>query len=262
MKKLNVGPYKLSLYDDIDDMPMKRFHQFNKYLLIDSGVGSDLDDINRTLASIMRSIHTKNLDRAKTELGNVQQAIMLVSAQINPKHLSFVPLVHSINGKPLGELTDDRISELSELFKNAKVSVINRSIESVKKKIDEQLIAYFPADFDSAKTKEYYEKLNRRTKMVLDEIINGSTHTEEINRIDELLLGMYKPREFYGKGSQEIKYNKDYEETKIMLNKELGINVDSISVMQFYIALDQIKKMNKSNKSASQSRLKKPKKHG
>ena len=41
MKTTKIGERAVVLYDSIDELPILRFHAYNKMLLIDAGVGSD-----------------------------------------------------------------------------------------------------------------------------------------------------------------------------------------------------------------------------
>ena len=40
-----VNKHTVEIYDSIDELPIQRFQKYNKFLLIDSGVGSDLQDV-------------------------------------------------------------------------------------------------------------------------------------------------------------------------------------------------------------------------
>ena len=46
MKTAKIGGHEVELYDGIDTLPVLRFHAFNKMMLIDSGIGSDLSDFD------------------------------------------------------------------------------------------------------------------------------------------------------------------------------------------------------------------------
>lgn len=47
MKNVQIKGMNVELYDSIDDLPIMRFHKYNKMLLVDAGVGSDLSDFDR-----------------------------------------------------------------------------------------------------------------------------------------------------------------------------------------------------------------------
>ena len=99
MKTIEIGKYKVELYDSIDELPIKRFHKFNKYLLVDAGVGSDLNDINDKIGRIMRFVELSDKINANMELENLRQALYLVSQGTNVRHLALMVLVKVSMGR-------------------------------------------------------------------------------------------------------------------------------------------------------------------
>lgn len=56
MKNLIVNKKVVRVYDSIDEMPIVNFQKYNKYLLIDSGIGSDADDIDAHITRVAKSL--------------------------------------------------------------------------------------------------------------------------------------------------------------------------------------------------------------
>ena len=56
MKSLLINKKIVQVYDSIDEMPIVNFQKYNKYLLIDSGIGSDVDDIDAHIVKIAKFI--------------------------------------------------------------------------------------------------------------------------------------------------------------------------------------------------------------
>lgn len=52
MKNVQIKGMNVELYDSIEDLPIMRFHKYNKMLLVDAGVGSDLSDLDRHIDNI------------------------------------------------------------------------------------------------------------------------------------------------------------------------------------------------------------------
>ena len=246
MKTVKIGRNTVEVYDSIDELPIKRFHKFNKYMLVDSGIGSDLNDINGHIARITKFIHTNKADALK-ELENLRQSLYMVSEETNIKHLSFAILIHKINGQEVYDISDDNIKRIMKRLADVKRGFLDGLIEAVKKKIDKELNLYFPGRFDDAALKDYFEKLKNKTWLQLDTIINGTNNTEKIDKIDSYLLTLSKPKAFSGKENAEIEYDKQFEEMCLFIQSELNINVDSINVLQFYTSFDFIKKKYKPN---------------
>jgi hypothetical protein len=244
MRKINIGRKVVEIYDSIDELPVKRFHKFNKYMLVDSGVGSDLNTINDHIGRISKYME-KDPPSARRELENLRQSLYMVIEEINIKHLSFALLVKSINGKEVHDLSEENVKRISAELSNIELGVFDRLIESVKKKIDQELSLYFPSQFDNVAVKEYYDRIQSRTLLQLDTLIREKDNAKQIETINDFLLEFAKPQIFSGKDSAEIKYDKDFEEMCLFLKKELSIDIDNTTVMQFYTSFGYIKKLRK-----------------
>jgi len=156
-------------------------------------------------------------------------------------------LVKSIDGKEITDLSDEGIRTTQKIFENQSLNFIDRLFQSVKKKIEEELNLYFPGQFDDAAIKEYHDKLRSRIFFQLDSIIRNADHTQEIEQIDSFLLTLAKPQIFSGKESTEIKYDRQFEDMCLFLSQELSIDIDKLSVLQFYNSFEYIKKQRKKN---------------
>lgn len=110
-----------------------------------------------------------------------------------------------------------------------------------KKKVTSELETYFPGDFVNPKEKEAYDKLKNRTLLVLDSIINDTDNTEQIELIDTLMLNMHTPKVFIGSESIEVKYNKQFESTCLLIAQKTNMDARKMTVLQFYNAIDNIK---------------------
>lgn len=241
MIKREIKGVVVEMYDSIDELPIERFHKYNKFLLIDSGVGSDINDLSAKIDTIIHYVKKEN-KLAITELENMRQSLYLISSELSPKHLAFAVLVHSINGEIQRDYSDDGLSKIVERLGKGKKSFINGLIESIKKKINQELELYFPGRFNDVHVKEYYDKLKERTLLMLDELINEKSNKFKIERIDDFLLELSKPQLFSGKESAEIKYDKQFNEMCIFLTEQLSVDVKKMSVLEFYNSFEYIKK--------------------
>lgn len=134
---MEVKKYKghtIEIYDSIDELPIQRFQKYNKYMLIDSGVGSDLQDI---LNHVERAkIYIKaNPNMAVAEMENLKQALYLVSKEMSPKYMAFAVLVNKIDGEPTDDLTDVGIKRTLEKLNTYKKTWIDEILLRVKKKL-------------------------------------------------------------------------------------------------------------------------------
>lgn len=245
MKTIDIGKHKVEIFDSIDELPIKRFHKFNKFLLVDAGVGSDLMDINDKILKILRYMDKSDKANAKIELENLRQSLYLISQETNVKHLSFMALVKSVDGVEVTDLSDENLRKIQKTFESTELGFFSQLLMSFKKKVDTELNLYFPGQFDDAASREYCDKLKARILLQLDSIIRKTNNLEEIDRIDDFLLTLAKPKIFSGRESAEIAYDKQFEDMCLFLSHELSLDIDKLSVLQFYNSFEYIKKLRK-----------------
>ena len=251
MKVVCIKGKVLKLYDSIDEMPIVNFQKYNKYLLIDAGLGSDADDVDAHIVRIAKFIKAKNEKEALQELQNMRQNLHMINSNISPKYLAFAALIHSINGKELTDLSDDNLQSVLSSLKDTPHSFITRILALFKKKVQSELETYFPVAFSvSAKDKDLYDKLKARTLLVLGDIIDGTNSYESIADIDRLILAMCKPKLFYGPESIEVKHERDFNNACLLIAKELNYDTNNLTVLQFYNALELIKKQTEAKSKA------------
>lgn len=241
MKNLTVNKKTVRVYDSIDEMPIINFQKYNKYLLIDSGIGSDVDDIDAHIARIAKFIKSNNAKKALQELQNMRQSMYMVNSEISPKYLAFAALIHSIDGEEVNDLSDDGLKNVLAKLKEIKHSKIIDFLVWLKKKVTTELEMYFPGDFVNPKEKDAYDKLKQRTLFVLDSMINGTDNSEQIETIDMVMLNMHSPKSYIGSESVEIKYDKQFESTCLLIAQKTSMDAKKMTVLQFYNAVDNIK---------------------
>ena len=217
-------------------------------MLVDSGVGSDLNDISLKITKINR-LMDKDMKAAKQELENLKQSLFLISEETNLRHLSFAVLVHSINGERVHDLSDENVKRILAKLSDVKRGFFEGIINSLKKKVDFEISLYFPGKFDDAKIKEYYDQLKRKVSLQLDNLINDTDNESAIDKIEAYLVTFSKPKNFSGKDSEEILYDKQFDAMCLFLKKEMSVDVEDMTVLQFYNAFEYLKKLRKANKN-------------
>ena len=89
MKTVFIKDKKIKLYDSIDEMPIVNFQKYNKCVLIDSGLGSDVDSIDSHIVNIAKYINKGDKKNAMQELQNMRQNMHMVVSNVSPKNLAF-----------------------------------------------------------------------------------------------------------------------------------------------------------------------------
>lgn len=238
MKKVTLQGHKIEIYDSIDELPIVRFQIYNKYLLLDCGIGSDMESVDERLERVYRYIKIKDLENLQKEVCNLREAIYFVISELSPRYMAFCCLVGSLDGKKIGDTSDD-IREVYEILKFEKKKDIDDLLDAAKTKICDELDLYFPSIFESTKTKEYYDLIKRKTTLTLDDIANGtSENEEEIDRLTDKLLTFIKPQVYSGKNGAEVNYTKNFESICVILSSNYNIQPKTMTTLAFYNAYE------------------------
>src|SRR5574344_186989 len=120
MKTLYINGMELKVYTDIDELPIVNFQKYNKYIMLDAGLGSDIDSIDQHIVNIAKLVGRNDKKKAMQELQNLRQNMYFVVNEISPKYMAFAALVHSIDGKVVKDLSDDSLKDIISRIRDAK----------------------------------------------------------------------------------------------------------------------------------------------
>lgn len=241
MKTIKLGKKAIQLYDSIDELPIVNFQKYNKYILFDSGIGSDANSIDEHLVKLTRLINTDKA-KASIELQNLRLNLHMVVSEISPVHMAFVALIKAIDNEPLTDLSEDNIKKILEDIKHEKRSKIIDFLMYFKKKLDAELLLYFPKFFVDTYEKNIFDKCLQKARLQLEHILEDIDNTKEIKDISAYLFGLYKPKPFEGKESVEIRFDKQFETSCILISQKTNRNAKSMTVLEYYTTLENIQK--------------------
>ncbi len=137
MKTVKIGKHTVEYYDgDVTELPVPRFHAFQKHLLIASGVGSTIEDISSHVNKIRAFIEKGEHGKAKEELQNLNHNMYFVMKHISPRDYAFAALVYSVDGKEWTDFTDEGCKRLAEMLTpHQSRTWFDRVVNAVKKKL-------------------------------------------------------------------------------------------------------------------------------
>ena len=253
MVTVKIGKHTVEMYDAIDELPIVRFHKYQKLLLIDAGVGADITAFDQRIEKTRRFLMDGKPEKAQQELENLRQAVYLIQTEINPKHRAFAALVTKIDGRDCNDLSDVALTELLNTLQDAPEKELTAQLEAVKKKIDAELRLYFPGIFADSEIKEYYDLLKKRTLAVLANIIAGVSNpdaTPEIEKLTTALITYSNPKSFAGSDGVEIQFDRQFENLCLVLSEQLHVKPKDYSVLEFYNAFDFVKERAKQAEKA------------
>lgn len=254
MRTVKIGTHTVEMYDSIDTLPMVRFHKYQKFLLVDSGIGSTIEDFDRRIEKARRFCMQNDSANAQKELENMHQCVYMIENGLSPKHLAFACLVSTIDGKQCNDLSDDALQKVVETFSEAPQGELTDHLDSVKKKIDTELTLYFPKLFEDSSVKEYFDLLRKRTLLVLTNIVNGVECPDTEKNVEQVtteLITYSHPQKFSGSENAEITFDRQYENSCISLAHQLNVKPKEYTVLEFYNAFEFLKEKNREEEKAA-----------
>lgn len=254
MRKETLNGHRFEFYDEIGEMPVERFHSYSRYMLVASGVGDTIVDIDTHISRILNLIKS-DPKKAHLEVLNLRQNIYMVVNELDVRHKGFLFLTHKVDGKKWSDFSDNGINELYALANGASIKEFNKVMGEVIAKIDGALEQYFPEIFDSSIDKNYSDLLRKKALLQVDEIQNGADHTKEIDDLTAQIMRHYKPKNFE-KDEAVVEFDKQFENMCLILSKEFGGGVKGYSVMEFYSAYNLLKEQQKEYQKMSNHKKK------
>ncbi len=127
----------LEMYDSIDELPFSRFQEYNRAILLDSGLGADLEAIVRHITQARKYNAAGKVEQADQALINMQQAISFTLEKVSPEAMAFVALIHRMNGKEVENLSHDSVKKITDELSRRGLTVgkVRGFLAYVKKKL-------------------------------------------------------------------------------------------------------------------------------
>lgn len=253
MVTAKIGKHTVEFYDTIEELPIVRFHKYQKLLLVDAGIGSDIAAFDQRIEKTRRFLMAGKPEQAQQELENMRQCVFLIQSGVNPKHRAFAALVTKIDGQDCTDIWDDALAAITEKLNDVPESELTAQLEAVKKKIDGELTLYFPALFNDSDVKEYYDILRKRTLEILNGIVAGvddPAGAEIVDKLTTALITYSHPKMFTGSDGVEIQFDRQFENLCLVLSEQLHVEPKKYSVLEFYNAFDFVKERAKQAEKA------------
>lgn len=255
MVTLKIGKHTVKAFGSIDELPILRFHKYQKLLLVDAGVGSDIEAFDHRLEKAGGFLKEGKMEQAARELENLRQTVFLIQSEVSLKHRAFAVLISEIDGEPFSDISDEGLEKVLLRLQDAATGELAEGLRSVKKKIDSELRVYFPRLFDNSEIKEYFDLLKARTVKILECIQANVPESAEIERLTNALLTYFKPQNFSGRESAEIAFDRQFEDLCLALSEQLHVRPKELTVLEFYNAFDFLQeRARKAQKAAKNAR--------
>jgi hypothetical protein len=121
---INVGDtqHNLTFFKSINELPIKRFQLVQRYCLIESGIGSTLNDVLRHFSRLDQFIEVKDFDSIVAERENLLMAFQFMMGEEYIKSYVFASLIKSVDGVNV-DITDDNIDDYVQMLENSDLTI-------------------------------------------------------------------------------------------------------------------------------------------
>ncbi len=244
MQTVKIGKHTVEYFDTIEELPIVRFHKYQKLLLVDAGIGSDIASFDQRIEKARRFLAAGKPEQAQQELENLRQCVYLIQTEMSPRHRAFAALVTKIDGKDCTDISDEALQNVTDLLSDAPEKETTAQLDAVKKKIDGELMLYFPSLFNDSEVKEYFDILRQRTLAILKGIVDGIKDpgaTDAVEKLTTALITYSNPKMFTGSDGVEIQFERQFENLCLVLSEQLHVEPKKYTVLEFYNAFDFVK---------------------
>ncbi len=238
MVERTVNGHKLVFYDGVEDLPIVQFHRYSKFLLVESGIGDNINDIDKHITRILNFFNDKK--KMQQELMNLRQCLYVIATEQDLHNKATLCLVRSVDGKPWEDFSDNGLEELYKMVNGASVKELDTIAAQVRDAIDENLIQYFPKVFEDSLQKNYTDLLRRKALLQIASIVKDEDNKEQIEAVDASIYRMQNPKGFMGQDSEEVRFDKQFEDMCLLMAKEFGGGIKKYTTMEFYTAFERL----------------------
>lgn len=126
----------VTFHDSNHKLPEFRRVEAECYQLIESGIGSSMDDIDRHFEPLMLLAQANEPENLLREVNNLRYLFFnILHKQTSARALSLMCRVATVNGKPWDDWTEDGLTRLVEMLAKAGLTdeMVAETLSDVKK---------------------------------------------------------------------------------------------------------------------------------
>ena len=104
--------HQIIFYDSDKVLPYRRYQKFNKHMMIDLEVGSNIVDYDRRLSRAISYLNNDDSKSAGVELTNQRQCLHNALEGYSPRGMALTVMVNSIDGKIYENYQENDLNEI------------------------------------------------------------------------------------------------------------------------------------------------------
>ena len=210
-KRLNG--HDIVFYDSVEDLPVVQFHRYSKFLLVEGGIGDNINDIDRHISRILQFIRT-DIKKATQEILNLRQCLYVVATEQDIHNKATLCLIKSVDGQDWTDFSDNGLDRLYEVVNGASLKELDEIAAKVRDAIDAML--------------------------QITAIVKEEDNSDKVEEVTQKILSMQNPKGFMGADSEEVRFDKQFEDMCLLMAKEFGGGIKKFTTMEFYTAFERL----------------------
>lgn len=136
MREVRLGDEMvLQVYGSIKELPIRRSKSFNKYLMIDAGIGARMEDVDDHMGNLLHFLGNGKAQEAMDEAKNMRLNFYQMLMGLDSRCMSMLCLVHSVNGVPFTDDSEGGLIALKDRLSEYPVGALEDALEEVKKNL-------------------------------------------------------------------------------------------------------------------------------
>lgn len=246
METRKISGRKVKLYTSPDDMPYRRFVEFDIYAAIDAGTGSDLAEFDARMVKVYGKLKLGKTEESAEELQNVRQSYQFILSRMSPKMRAFACLVHSIDGKEYNDLSPEGLDIVVRKLSSEKKSILFELADWFKKKIYEEVSQL--RDKVNHEQIGFYKILRDQIKAIGREIIEGIDTSEHVQKMELQLVSFGNTPKLFGTSAVEKASRKNYDHLRVAFAKNFNMKIEEMTVREVLSSLKILESMDREAK--------------
>jgi len=238
------GKHEIEIFDSIHNLQILRFQRFNKYQMQSVEIGNSFEDYDQRTMKALQFIKKGMNDEAIQELENRRQTVFNAFNEFTPLGKSFAILVKRIDGVVYDTFSPDDLdrclNRLNEIGLTNQEAMLK--LQEVKKKIETELVVYFPKYFPKNGNRELTTLRFRRVNTILDGIINKQIDDESVFEVEKMILENDKPHNWnvWVSGNMEKTLEVDFQKFAVSVIEHTKQDLEKLSTFTFYASVEHL----------------------
>lgn len=251
MHELIKGSHTITLYRSADELPVMRYARFQKYLLMEAGVGADLESIGGHFAKLFEFQGLGMLAESQEETKNLYYNFYSILEEIHFPGLAFVCLVHNIDEWQLQDTSEESLKKCLQKLDAIGLTQgdILAYIEDFKKKVHRELMYHCPAYFNDEDTLQFYSNVKAKIAALIAEM-EGEDVELRLAQLDRFFAEQAAPHVFDSASMENaaVSLDRNFETLCTILESNGVTGPQHLTTLQFYSRLDYFKRQALENK--------------